>query len=340
MPQTAEAILKKLENNEYAPVYFLFGSESYYIDLITEYINKNALTESEKGFNQMILYGRDITIPDLLSQARRFPMMSERQVVIVREAQEIRDWNKPEGENQMNAYITNPLPSTILVIAYKNKSPDKRKTLFKNFEKYAVTVESNKLYDNQLPEWVDNYVVEMGHSIDLKAAYLLVENIGNDLVRLSNEINKILINYKEKVEINPGIVQKYVGISKDYNSFELQRAIGVRDVVKSNRIVNYFSSNSKNNPVIPTIALLFGFFSKLLIIHSTSDRNPRNLSAITGVNSYFIREYIHATQNFTLPKVIENIHYIREADLRSKGVGVIHVHEGEILKELVYKLLH
>jgi DNA polymerase III subunit delta len=340
MPQTADSILKKLEENEYAPVYFLFGNEPYYIDQITDFIGEHALSESEKEFNQMILYGRDITIPELVSHAKRFPMMSERQVVIIREAQEIKDWNKPESENLLNNYIINPLPSTILVFAYKNKSPDKRKTLFKNLEKYALLVETKRLYDNQLPDWVDRYVKEKGHSIDLKAAYLLVENIGNDLERLSNEIEKILINYKETVEINPGIVQKYVGISKDYNSFELQKAIGVRDVVKANRIINYFSSNIKNNPVIPVIALLFGFFSKLLIIHTTDDKNPKTLATITGVPSFFIREYIHAAQNFPLRKVIENIHYIRDADLRSKGVGVIHVHEGEILKELVYKLLH
>ena len=329
MLHTADAILKKLENNEYAPVYFLFGTEPYYIDLITNFITERALSESDKGFNQMILYGRDITIPELISHAKRFPMMSERQVVIIREAQEIRDWNRQESENLLNNYITNPLPSTILVFAYKNKSPDKRKSLYKNLDKYAVVVETNRLYDNQLPDWVERYINIKGHSIDLKAAYLLVENIGNDLERLSNEIDKILINYKEKVEINPGIVQKYVGISKDYNSFELQRAIGVRDVVKANRIINYFSANTKNNPVIPIIALLFGFFSKLLIIHTAEDKNPKTLSTLTGVHTFFIREYIHAAKNFPLTKVIENIHYIREADLRSKGVGVIHVHEAE-----------
>jgi len=340
MAFTAESVLKKLKENEYAPVYFLFGSESYYIDLITDYIIKNALTDADKGFNQMILYGRDITVVDLINHAKRFPMMAERQVVVIKEAQEIRDLNRSETENLLSSYVTNPLPSTILVLAYKNKKPDKRRALYKNLEKYAVAVESNKLYDNQLPDWVDKYLNEKGHTIELKAAYMLVEYIGNDLERLSNEIEKILINFKDKVEINSAIVQKYVGISKDYNSFELQRAIGVRDVVKANRIVNYFSSNIKNNPIIPTIALLFGFYSKLLIIHFSRDRNPKFLAAQTGVHPFFIKEYIHAAGNYPLPKVIENIHYIREADLRSKGVGAINMREGEILKELVFKLLH
>jgi DNA polymerase-3 subunit delta len=340
MSQSAESILKKLKNGEYAPVYFLYGTEPYYTDLLTDYIIENALTDSEKSFNQMILYGRDVSMAELITNARRFPMMSERQVVVVKEAQEIRDWNKADSETLLSGYLANPLPSTILVLAYKNKSPDKRKSIFKNLDKYAIVVESNKLYDNQLPGWVENYIEEKGHVIDLKATYMLVENIGNDLERLSNEIDKILINYQEKVEINSGIVQKYVGISKDYNSFELQRAIGVRDIVKANRIVNYFSANIRNNPVIPTIALLFGFFSKLLIIHSTHDRNPKDLATLTGVHPFFIKEYIHAAQNYPLSKVIDNIHYIREADLRSKGVGISNMGEGEILKELIYKLLH
>lgn len=340
MAQSAESVLKKLKNEEYAPVYFLYGTEPYYTDLLTDYIIEHALTDSQKGFNQIILYGRDISMADLITNAKRFPMMSERQVVVVKEAQEIRDWNRTESENLLSGYLANPLPSTILVLAYKNKSPDKRKSLFKNFDKYAIAVESNKLYDNQLPEWVEKYILEKGHTIDLKATYMLVENIGNDLERLSNEIDKILINYQEKVEINSGIVQKYVGISKDYNSFELQRAIGVRDIVKANRIVNYFSANIRNNPVIPTIALLFAFFSKLLIIHSTGDRNPKNLASLTGVHPFFIKEYIHSAQNYPLSKVIDNIHYIREADLRSKGVGATNMGEGEILKELIYKLLH
>ena len=204
----------------------------------------------------------------------------------------------------------------------------------------SITVESNKLYDNQLPGWVDRYIQDKGHSVDLKATYMLVEFIGNDLERLANEIDKILINYQEPVEITSGIVNKYIGISKDYNSFELQRAIAVRDIVKANRIVNYFSANSKNNPIIPMVALLFNFFSKLLIIHYSQDKNPKNLASQAGIHPFFIKEYIHATQHYSLPKVIENIHYIREADLRSKGVGVINLREGEILKELVYKLLH
>jgi DNA polymerase-3 subunit delta len=333
-------ILKRLTENEYAPIYFLFGPEVFYIDQITEYIEENALSESQKGFNQIIIYGKDMTMNDIINNAKRYPMMSDRQVVIVKEAQGIQDFEQKTSQELLSAYVQNPLPSTILVLAYKNKTPDKRRTLFKTIEKHAIAVESKKLYDNQLPDWVSQYISEKGHEIDINATQMLVDYIGNDLERLSNEINKILINYSEKVLITPGIVQKYVGISKDYNAFELQRAIGVKDILKANRIVNYFSANSKTNPVIPVIALIFNFFSKILIIHKSADKSQSTLAKLTGVNPYYIKEYIHASHNYPLGKVIQNIHYIREADLRSKGVGVGSIKEGEILKELVYKLLH
>lgn len=340
MVHKPEDILKRLKENEYAPIYFLSGAEVFYIDEITEYIEINALPESQKGFNQIILYGKDVAIQDIINNAKRFPMMSDRQVVIVKEAQEIYDFNLQAGQEALMNYFQNPLPSTILVFAYKNKSLDKRKTFFKTVEKHAVVVESKKLYDSQIPDWVLQFISGKGHDIELNAAQILVDYIGNNLERLSNEINKILINYSEKTTITPGIVQKYVGISKDYNAFELQRAIAVKDIIKANQIVHYFGANTRTNPIIPVIALIFNLFSKLLIIHQSPDKNRNKLAQLTGVNLYFINEYIHASHNYPLGKVIQNIHYIREADLRSKGVGVGSIKEGEILKELVYKLLH
>ncbi len=340
MSQKPEEVIKKLKNNEYATIYFLYGTENYYIDLITGLIERNALGETEKGFNQIVIYGKDITVSEMINHARRYPMMSERQVVIVKEAQNIYDWDKEESQALLNNYFITPQPSTILVIAYKNKKPDKRKTVFKSIARHAVVVESNKPYESQLPDWIGTYVKDKGHSVDLKATYMLVEYVGNDLERLANEIDKILINYAGPVEITSGIVQKYVGISKDYNSFELQRALAVRDIVKANRIVNYFNANPKTNPVIPVIALLFSFFSKLLIVHSTKDKSKKSLASETGVHPFFIDDYLIACRNYPLPKAIQNIHYIREADLRSKGVGANSMKEGEILKELVYKLLH
>lgn len=340
MAHKPEDILNRLQENEYAPVYFLFGPEVYYIDLITDYIETHALEESQKGFNQMVLYGKDVSVKEILNNAKRFPMMSERQVVIVKEAQGLDDFNREDSQDMLSAYVQNPLPSTILVIAYKNKSPDKRRSFFKTLEKYAICVESRKLYDNQIPEWVNNYISGKGHDIERKAAQILIDYIGNDLERLSNEINKILINYSEKVVITPGIVQKYIGISKDYNAFELQRAIAVKDVLKANEIVNYFSANTRTNPIIPVIALIFNFFAKLLIIHKSRDKSQGKLVQLTGISNYFIKEYIHAAQHYPLGKVIQNIHYIREADLRSKGVGIGNIKDGEILKELIYKILH
>ena len=333
-------ILRKLRQKEYAPLYFLFGNEPFYIDQITSHIEANVLAESEKGFNQIILYGKDVEMADIINNARRFPMMSDRQVVIVKEAQEIQDINRQDGQEKLESYVNNPLPSTILVLAYKNKSLDKRKSLYKNLDKSAIVIESNKMYDNQLPGWVTSYVEAKGHEVDIHAVQILVDSIGNNLERLSNEIDKILINYTEKITITPGVVQKYVGISKDFNSFELQRAIGVLDIVKANQIINYFAANSKIHPIIPVIALLFNFFSKLLVINKSLNKDPKSLASATGVNGYFINEYIHASHNYPLQKVIQNIHYLREADLRSKGVGIGNIRDGEILKELVYKLLH
>jgi DNA polymerase-3 subunit delta len=340
MVHKPEEIIKRLRENEYAPIYFLFGAEVFYIDQITLYIEENALEPAEKGFNQMIFYGKDVTVNDLISHAKRFPMMSERQVVIIKEAQGIQDFNRQEAQEMLANYVQNPLPSTILVLAFKNKTLDKRKSLFKTIEKHAIAVESKKLYDNQIPDWVFQYISDKGHEIEVTAAQILIDFIGNDLERLSNEINKVLINYSEKVTITPGIVQKYIGISKDYNAFELQRAIAVKDILKANKIVNYFGTNTKTNPIIPVIALIFNFFSKILVIHKSKDKSQNQLAKLAGVNPYFIKEYIHAAQNYSLGKVIQNIHYIREADLRSKGVGAGNIKDGEILKELVYKLLH
>lgn len=340
MAHKPDTILKKLKEGEYAPIYVLYGSESYYTDQITDYIASHVLADSEKSFNQVILYGKDVGMADIVNNARKFPMMSDRQVVIVKEAQDIKDIAKKEGEDLLAGYFSNPLPSTILVLAFKNKNPDKRKAVFKNMDKQVVAVESTKMYDNKLPEWVNGYVNSKGHTIDLKACHMLVNSIGNDLVRLSNEIDKILVNFEEKIQIVPAIIQKYIGISKDFNAFELQRSIAIKDVLNANRIVNYFGDNPKQNPIIPLIALLFSFFSKLIIVHKSEDKSNKALGTALGINPYFVNEYIQASHNYPLGKVIQNIHYLREADLKTKGVGSGAIPEGEILKELIFKLMH
>lgn len=340
MAHTPDSVLSDLKDKKYAPVYFLQGEETYYIDLISDYIERSVLNESEKGFNQTILYGRDVAMNVILTNAKRFPMMSERQVVIVKEAQNISDINKEQGQKLLLDYLANPVPSTVLVFCHKNKSLDKRKALGKNIDKKAVLVSTKKLYDNQVPAWIDGYIKSKRFGINTKSTQMLADAIGNDLERLANEIDKMLINFQEPVQIDEAIVNKYVGISKDYNVFELQKALIVKDIMKANKIVNYFESNPKKNPIIPIISVLFSFYSKLLVAFHSKDKSERNLASILKVNPYFVKDYLLALNKYSVIQVINNIRHIKEADLKSKGVNNPSTPDGQLLKELVFKLLH
>ncbi len=333
-------IIKNLKAGKYATVYFLYGDEPYYINIISDIIEKNALEESAKGFNQIILYGKDVKISDVLNNAKRFPMMSDRQVVIVKEAQNIVDFGKEQGDKLLKSYLENPLPSTILVFCYKHKKLDKRKAIAKSLVKHAVTLESKKLYDNQVPDWIKDYFAQKEFKITDKGVFMLSEFIGNNLERLANEIDKMLINFKEKVEIDDHVIQKYIGISKEYNAFELQKAVVFRQIVKANKIINYFDSNPKNNPVIPIISILYGFFSKLLIVHGSNDKSDNHLATILKVNRFFVRDYMSAARNYPVNKVVSVIHDLRHADLQSKGVNASNIPQGQILKELIFKIMH
>ncbi|AHM58910.1 DNA polymerase III subunit delta [Flammeovirgaceae bacterium 311] len=335
-----ESVLQEIKSGRLAPVYFLQGDEPYYIDQIAEYIEKNILTEAEKGFNQMVLYGKDAPMATVLNQARRFPMMSERQVVIVKEAQDIPDLGREEGKKLLENYVKNPLPSTILVFCHKYKSLDGRSGLAKIIDKHAILINTKKLYDNQLPDWIEQYVKSTGNAIDPKAAFMLAEYIGNDLARLANEVQKLLLNFKEKVTIDSALVQKYVGISKEYNTFELQKALAFRDVVKANQIIQYFEGNPKNNPVILVIAFLFSYYSKLLILHHQQAYQEAAVAKILGLHPFIAKEYLPALRNYPPHKVIENIGWIQQADLQSKGIVGGSMSEGQILKELVFRLMH
>lgn len=339
MKHTPESVLKQLQINQYAPVYFLQGEEPYYIDLISDYIEANALDESQKSFNQFVIYGRDTTISDILTHARRFPMMSDRQVVLVKEAQELPDLKKENAQKLLVNFLEQPTPSTILVFCYKYKTIDKRKALGKAIEKAAIEVVTKKIYDNQIPLWIKDYTAAKDLEISEKATQMLAEYIGNNLERLSHEIDKVLINLEGKSKIESEDVQKYVGISKEFNVFELQKALAVKDVMKSNQIINYFSSNLKNHPVIPIIALLFSFFSKLMLVHHSTNKAENHLASILKINHYFVKEYVAAARSYSLEKVVDNIHHLRKADLSSKGVDS-NVEESQILKELIFKLLH
>jgi DNA polymerase III subunit delta len=340
MAQTPEGILEQLKQRQFAPVYFLQGEESYYIDTIADYIEKNALQEHEKGFNQVVLYGKDVDVSTVMLQAKRFPMMSERSVVIVKEAQSIQDIEKEEGMRQLEAYLQNPLPSTILVFCYKHKTLDGRKGLAKAVNKHAVLLTTKKLYDNQIPAWVTNYLKQKGIKSTQQAVLLLSEYIGSDLSRLSNEIDKLLINLKPGATIDEAVVQENVGISKEYNIFELQAALIARDALKANRIIHYFESNPKNNPLIPNLSMLFNFFTKLLTLHTQSDKSEAGLKKSLGSQAWKVKDYVQAMRVFPGQRCIDIIHYIRVADLQVKGITGGDMSDADILRELVFKILH
>ena len=340
MSNTPDKVLADLKAGKYAPVYFLQGDEPYYIDLIADYIEQNCLAEAEKGFNQTILYGKDVSMAQVLTNARRFPMMAERQVVIVKEAKDIQDINKEDGQKLLMSYLDSPVPSTVLVFAHKHKNLDGRKPLAKAAKAKSVFIATAQLRDYELPGWIEQYIRQRGYQINDRSVMMLSEYVGTNLERLVNEIGKILINLEDGGMINEDLVQKYVGISKEYNVFELQRAISFRDPVKANKIVRYFAANAKANPVIPMIALLYSFYSKLLIFHGTRDKSDSALMGAMGVRNFALKEYKAAARNYPLGKVMQSIGLLREADLKSKGVNSGTMKDGEILKELVFKLMH
>ena len=340
MDAEAKKILGEIKAGRYAPIYLLQGEETYYIDLIADYIEANALTESEKGFNQVVLYGKETNIATILTHAKRYPMMSERQVVIVREAQEIPDLQKEMGSKLMLDYATNPTPSTILVLCHKHKSLDKRRELGKKISKLTVSAVFKKPYENHLPEFVKSYVKERKLSIDDAGVGVLCEYVGNDLKRLANELDKVMIACKDKGTITADQIMSQVGISREYNIFELQKALIKRDPIQSNKIVNYFESNTKKNPLIPVVAFLYSFYSKLLIASSTSNKDGKSLVNVLKISPYAARDYSDALQNYSSTDLIKCIGAIAEADLKLKGVNSSAVAESQILRELVYKLIH
>ena len=340
MDAQVKKIWSDLKAGKYAPVYFLQGEESFYIDLISNYIEANALSEAEKGFNQVILYGKDVTMASILTNARRFPMMAERQVVIVKEAQDIQDLNKEIGAKLLLDYLTKQVPSTILVFCHKHKSLDKRREVGKKIEQYAVTLNTKKMYDNQLPEFVYEYIKEKKVQVEDRAVQVLCEYVGNDLHRLANEIDKLIISLPTGGSIGLDQVMNQVGVSKEYNIFELQKAILQRDSLLANKIVNYFESNTKKNPMIPVVAFLYSFFSKLLMATQVADKSEKGLASELKVSPYAVRDYTLALRQFPQVKIIDNIAALKDADLKLKGVNTGSADEGQIFRELVWRIMN
>jgi DNA polymerase-3 subunit delta len=328
-------LVTDIKKGNIKPIYFLMGEEAYYIDKVSDFIEEHVLAEEEKGFNQMVLYGRDVTIDDIISNAKRYPMMAERQVIIVKEAQDL-----SKSIEKLADYAANLQPTTVLVVNYKYKKLDKRKALFKAINKVGVVYESKKLYENQVADWIRRVLSGQNYTITPKAAQMLVEFLGTDLSKISNELNKLKIVLPEGTQISPENIEENIGISKDYNNFELRKAVGERNEFKAHKIINYFADNPKSNPMIVTVSMLFQFFSQLLHLHGMNDKRPRSVASALKVNPYFVSEYITASKNYPMKTVSGVIATLRDFDVKSKGVGANAVPQGDLLKELVFRIMN
>jgi DNA polymerase-3 subunit delta len=331
---TFEQIMADLKNKIYKPIYFLMGAESYYIDQITDYISNNVLAEAEKAFNQTVVYGRDVDVSDIDGLARRYPMMASHQVIIVKEAQAVKNLDK------LVYYAEKPLNSTILVINFKYKNLAKNKKLYKAINKTGIIFESKKLYDNQVPAWINKYLNNKLFTIDPVASALLNEYLGTDLSKITNELDKLAISLPPNSKITTKDIEENIGISKDYNNFELQSALAKKDVLKANRIINHFGQNQKENPIVLTINSLYQYFRKILIYHFLKDKSNRSVAASLGVNPYFVKDYQTAARRYNPKKVVQVISFLREYDLKSKGLDNASMKPEDLLKELIFKILH
>jgi DNA polymerase-3 subunit delta len=335
MPVTYEEIISDLKKRIFKPVYFLAGEEPYYIDLITEYIQEKVLPEDEKAFNQIILYGEDTNIASIIDTARRFPMMSSHQVLIIKEAQALKKLE------ELIIYLEKPLLSTILVFSYKYKTIDKRTKLHKILESYGVYFESPRIRDYLIPAWIERYLMTKGIKADPTASAMLTEYLGTDLHKIVNELDKLIITLPPgEPQITTTLIEKNIGISKDYNIFELQKAIGERNILKANMIIHYFADNPKDNPITFSIASLFGFFSKLLTFHYLTDKSKNNVASVLKINPYFVKEYENSASKYNVAKTVQIISLLRTYDMKSKGYGDPGTEPGDLLKELVFRILH
>lgn len=339
---TAVDILKDLKNRKYKPVYLLHGEEPYFIEQVSDFIEHQLLPEAERGFNQTVLYGKDTDIMTVLNAAKRYPMMADYQVVLIKEAQDMKwgnDSDDKKGINPFLSYLENPLPSTILVFCYKYGKFDKRKKTYKAIEKHGLVFESAALYDNKIPAWVEGYLTDTGYRIGQQAALMVAEYLGNDLSKIANELDKLMLNVAKGQEITLKHIQDNIGISKEYNVFELQTALAKKDVFKANQIVNYFAANPKNNPIVLVLGNLNNYFTRVLMYHYVRDKSPQNVAKEIGVNPFFVKDYEQAARSYNYAKSIQIIGYLRDYDLRSKGVDSMTDH-GELLRELMFKILH
>ncbi|MCO6495675.1 MAG: DNA polymerase III subunit delta [Bacteroidetes bacterium] len=327
-------LANQVKIREFSPVYFLQGEETYYIDKLSSLIEETVLKPEEKGFNQSVLYGKDVKVKDIIMAAKRYPMGSEYQVIIVKEAQNL---HKDQLDDFIS-YLENPLKSTILVINYKNKKIDQRTKVGKLFQKYAF-MNCDRMYDNQVPMWIENYIKSKGLTIQSQAAMLIAEYLGNDLSKIENEIEKMLIQLPKEVQIiNTKHIEENIGISKDFNVFELQKAIGENNYNKSIQIINYFANDPAKNPLLLTISNLFSYFNKILLFHEFKHLSPQELASKLGIHHFFLTEYKIAAANYGVERIDNILSLLKYYDLKSKGVGGNYTSEGDLMRELVIRI--
>lgn len=330
-----EAIMNDLKNKIYKPIYYLMGEESFYIDKITDFIADNVLTKEERAFNLTIFYGKDIDIATIITAARRYPMMANHQVIIVKEAQDLKKID------DLAYYLEKPTPSTLLVFNHKYGKLDARKKIAKLIAEKALLFESTRPYDDKIPDWIEEYLKQKKCTIVPAAAQTLVEFLGNDLSKIANELDKLVITLPAGTnKITGKHVEKNIGISKDFNSFELNKAICYKQILKANRIINYYAKNPRSTHITVTIGLLYALFSKLMIYHSMQGKPRNEIAASLGIKPFFLKEYDAGAKNYSPSKIISIISMLREYDMKSKGVGNTSVSYGDLLRELLFKILH
>ncbi len=332
---TYTQILSDLKKGDYKNIYLLAGEEPYYIDKLTDFFHQNVLDESQREFDLTIVYGKDTDMLSIVNIAKRYPMMSSYQVVIVKEAQQIKDWEP------LQYYLQKPLKSTILVFAYKYSTPDKRRKWFQEIEKSGIYFASDKLRDYELGKWISEYVRLKNISVDDKVIAMLSDFLGNDLSKIVNELDKLILTLpKNSQKITPELIEKNIGISKDYNVFELQAAFINKDILKANRIIKYFGENKKANPFVVVLSQLFNFFSNLMIYHYLADKSQGSVASELKINPYFVKDYERASKIYNARKTMDIISLIRETDARGKGIDSNGIEEIELYKELIFIILH
>lgn len=335
---SAESLLSDIKNRRFKPVYLLHGEESYYIDLIVDCLDKSVLAEEHKGFDQSVLYGKEIDVLQIVNLAKRYPMLGDYQVIIIKEAQSLK-WK--EESDFLIKYLEQLTPTTILIFAFKHGKFDNRTKVYKAIEKVGVVFESKKVYDNKIGAWIIDELKTCGFKIQPQGAEMIADYLGNDLSKVSNELQKLILNVPKDREVSLLDIEQNIGVSKDFNVYELQSAIGRRDTIKALQIVDYFASNPKSNNIVKVISTLSGYFTKLLRYHYLKDKSPTSVAKALGVHPFFIKEYEQASRNYSRRKVFDIFTILKESDLKSKGVNIgLNTSDGDQMREMIFKILN